>query len=48
MQHPKERLADILEDLRDGGRDAGLTGQAQAALINRGGGMIYDSARNIT
>lgn len=25
-----------------------LTGAAQAALINRGGGMIYDSTRNIT
>ena len=25
-----------------------LTGAAQAALVNRGGGMIYDSTRNIT
>ncbi len=25
-----------------------LTGAAQAALINRGGGMIYDTTRNIT
>ena len=25
-----------------------LTGSAQAALVNRGGGMIYDTTRNIT
>lgn len=25
-----------------------LTGAAQAALVNRGGGMIYDTTRNIT
>lgn len=27
---------------------AALTGAAQAALVDRGGGMIYDSTRNIT
>ena len=25
-----------------------LSGAAQAALVNRGGGMIYDTTRNIT
>ena len=25
-----------------------LSGTAQAALVNRGGGMIYDTTRNIT
>ena len=25
-----------------------LTGAAQAALVDRGGGMIYDTTRNIT
>lgn len=25
-----------------------LTGGAQAALIDRGGGMIYDTTRNLT